>query len=103
LKPEELDKMIEILIFVASKDGILSNEESAIIDVVKKNVEEFKKAYHAAWEDNILTEGEKENLRTLWKNIMLETTKTAIKDQRYTKDELSLVFRIFSTLIKHLE
>lgn len=34
---------------------------------------------------------------------MLETTRTAIKDQKYTKDELSLVFRVFSTLIKGLE
>ena len=103
MKPEELDKMVETLIFVASMDGDLSQDEHSIIDVVRKNVDEFKKAYHDAWADNTLSEDEKENLRILWKNIMLETTKTAIKDQRYSKEELSLVFRIFSTLIKGLE
>ena len=103
MKPEELDKMVETLIYVSGMDGNLTQEEKNIIEVVKKNVEDFKKAYVDAWSDNILTEDEKFHLRTLWKNIMLETTKTAIKDQKYSKDELSLVFRIFSALIKGLE
>lgn len=103
MKPEELDKMVETLIYVAEMDGSLSEDEHSIIDVVKKNVDEFKHAYFEAWEDNYLNDEEKEKLRALWKNIMLETTKTAIKDQRYSKEELSLVFRIFSTLIKGIE
>ena len=103
MKPEELDSLIEKLIFVSNLDGVLSEDEQSIINIVKKNVNKFKKAYQEAWADNVLDEDDKSHLRNLWKNIMLETTKTAIKDQRYSKDELSLVFRIFSTLIEGIE
>lgn len=103
LKPEELDTLIENLVFVSNLDGVLSEDEQNIINVVQKHVAEFKKAYQDAWSNNTISDVDKEHLRNLWKNIMLETTKTAIKDQSYTKDELSLVFRIFSTLIKGLE
>ena len=103
MKPEELDKLVETLIFVSNLDGELTEEEQSIIDVVKKNVENFKKAYQEAWSDYTLSNDDKKHLRDLWTNIMLETTKTAIKDQRYSKDELSLVFRIFSTLINGME
>ena len=103
MKPEELDKLIDTLVYVSSLDGVLSNEEQSIIEVVQKHVNDFKKAYQDAWSDDVLSEDDKSHLRNLWKNIMLETTKTAIKDQRYSKDELSLVFRIFSTLIQGLE
>ena len=103
MNPEELDKLIETLIYVSGVDGVLTEDEQSIIEVVKKNVGDFKKAYQDAWQDNILTDDEKEHLRNLWKNIMLETTKSAIKDNKFSKEELSLVFRIFSTLIKGLE
>lgn len=103
MKPEELDKLIESLIYVSEIDGVLTPDEHSIIEVVKRNVEEFKNAYQEAWKDNYLTDEDKNHLRNLWKNIMTETTKTAIKDNAYTKEELSLVFRIFSTLIKGLE
>ena len=103
MKPEELDKLVETLIFVSNLDGELTEDEQSIIDVVKKNVESFKKAYLEVWSDYTLSDDDKKRLRNLWTNIMLETTKTAIKDQRYTKDELSLVFRIFSTLINGME
>lgn len=103
MNPEELDKLLDTLIFVSGLDGILSDDEQNIINVVKKNVDSFKIAYNNAWKDNTISDSDKEHLRNLWKNIMLETTKTAIKDQQYTKDELSLVFRVFSTLIKGLE
>ena len=72
--PEELDKLIDTLIYVSGVDGVLSKEEHSIIEVVKSNVQEFKKAYQDAWKDN-----------------------------KYTKEELSLVFRIFSTIIKGME
>lgn len=103
MKPEELDQLIDRLVLVSNLDGVLTDEEQSIIDVVKKNVDSFTIAYNNAWKDKSISENDKEHLRNLWKNIMLETTKTAIKDQRYSKDELSLVFRIFSTLIKGLE
>lgn len=103
MHPEELDKLIDTLIFVSNLDGVLTEDEFSIIEVVKKNVDAFKKAYNNAWKDNVLSDDDKEHLRNLWKNIMIETTKTAIKDQRYSNDELSLVFRIFSTLINGLE
>ena len=103
MKPEELDSLIENLVFVSNLDGVLSEDEQKIIDVVQKHVNEFKKAYQDAWINNSISDTDKTHLRNLWKNIMLETTKTAIKDQQYTKEELSLVFRIFSTLIKGLE
>ena len=103
MKPEELDKLVETLIFVSNLDGELTEDEQSIIDVVKKNVESFKKAYLEVWSDYTLSDDDKKRLRNLWTNIMLETTKTAIKDQRYTKDELSLVYRIFSTLINGME
>ena len=101
--PEELDKLIDTLIYVSGVDGVLSKEEHSIIEVVKSNVQEFKKAYQDAWKDNKLSEDDKSHLQNLWKNIMIETTKTAIKDNKYTKEELSLVFRIFSTIIKGME
>ena len=103
MKPEELDELIDKLIFVSNLDGVLSDDEQSIITIVKENVDKFKQAYQEAWSDNALSEDDKDHLRNLWKNIMMETTKTAIKDQRYSKDELSLVFRIFSTLIKGIE
>ena len=103
MNPDELDKLIDTLIFVSGLDGVLTEDEQNIINVVKKNVDSFKTAYNEAWKDNIISDYDKEHLRNLWKNIMLETTRTAIKDQKYTKDELSLVFRVFSTLIKGLE
>lgn len=103
MRPEELDSLIDNLVFVSNLDGVLSQEEQSIINVVQKNVDEFKKAYQSACVNNTLSEDDKLHLRNLWKNIMLETTKTALKDQQYSKEELSLVFRIFSTLIKGLE
>ena len=103
MKPEELDEMMKQLIFVANIDGIWSEEEDKIIQSVKNNTSIFKKAYKEAWEDDVLTEDEKEKLRTLWKNIMAESTQVAKKDDILSKDEISLIFRIFSSLMKNLE
>lgn len=103
MNPEELDKLLETLMFVSKLEGELTTDQQAIIDVVKKNIENFKNAYKEAWVNYELTDIDRSHLRELWTNIMLETTRTAIKDQRFSKDELELVFRIFSTLIKGLE
>lgn len=101
--PEELDELLERLQYIAELDGIITEEEKNLLDTVRRNVEKFKQAYTKAWEDNVITLEEKEDLRSLWKNILIETSKAAVEDQVYSKDELSIFFRVFTTLIRNLD
>ena len=41
MKPEELDKLVETLIFVSNLDGELTEDELSIIKVVMKYVDSY--------------------------------------------------------------
>ena len=104
MQPDELDELVERLELVAKLNGVITEDEKNLLIIVKENVDKFKIAYvNAMKEGGIFTSEQKEELRTLWKNILLESSKQAIEDQVYSQEELRIIFNIFSVLIKNLD
>ena len=62
--------------FIASLDGVISDDEKKLLLTVKKNVADFKKIYELSLEEGgVITELEKRELRRLWNNILIESSK----------------------------
>ena len=103
MQPDELDELVEKLEYVSTLNGYMTEDEKSLLNVVKENVDKFKEVYALSIEDGgFVSESDKEQLRELWKNILLETSKKAIEDQIITKDELRIIFNIFTVVIKHM-
>ncbi|MHA2105788.1 MAG: Nif3-like dinuclear metal center hexameric protein [Candidatus Hodarchaeales archaeon] len=94
----QLDDLLQDLVNIAYKDGVLTDEEDRLIQIVNIEIEKFKKYYKQAWEDGLIIPEEKHELEMLWKRIYSQSFNLIKKDQKNSPDKTVLLSRIFKTI-----
>ncbi len=88
-------KFYDILMEQALKDDKISNEERAILDAVKPMLFGIlERAIEKAYEDNVITDMEYEQLERI-KSLIIETAQVVANEDNYlSQDEMELIMSI---------
>jgi len=96
IDPEQLyQRMLE----VANEDGIISEDEQALIDNVRANISKYFQILRDSFEDKIITEEEQYEMYESRKRILEEALQVAKGDEKITQDE----FKLLSTIREILQ
>ncbi len=96
----DMQKLFGKLLDKAKEDGVITDEEQAILDQVKINIDDYEKLLHRALDDNIITEDEAKELRNSRAKMLDTAWVTADKDAEIDSDEASLLNLLLSLLKK---
>ncbi len=88
---ERLKRGFEQLRARAMEDGIITEEESAILEAVETNLTKYEKLIEDAAEDGIITQEEKNQLIDFEEKIMSDAYFVADEDDRVSPDEAELI------------
>ena len=95
LQPSEINKK---LLTIASQDGIISKDEKALIDSVKKNIAKYFAVLNESYDDDIITSDEQNSMYRIRKQILDEALQVAKQDNQVTQEEFALLNTIRSIL-----
>ena len=98
----DMQKLYVKLLEKAKEDGVITEEEQAILDQVKINMEDYEKLLTEALEDQIITEEEAKELRNSRAKMLDVAWLTADKDAKIDKDEAGLL-NLLLNLLKKIE
>ncbi len=90
-KLERLKRGFELLRARAMEDGIITQEEAAILEAVETNLAKYEKLVEDAAEDGIITQDEKNQLIDFEEKIMSDAYFVADEDNQVSKDEAELI------------
>ncbi|MCY3414460.1 MAG: hypothetical protein INQ03_22625 [Candidatus Heimdallarchaeota archaeon] len=90
-KAKQFKQAIQKIIERAKEDGVITEEEQAIIDTIKFNIESYQKMLEKALDDNIITQEERNQLNDLEEKIYGDSYFTAMDDKVISKDESTLI------------
>lgn len=96
---EKLDRLKQSLLNKALSDGQISAEERMILNSINYDIDNLFDTLDEAFEDNIITSEEKQDLVSLVKRINNDAETTASFDEYLSKDEESLLLRLKRTLV----
>ncbi len=101
-KPQELyEELIDDLVTKALEDGILTDDEAAIIDEVEIKLKEFYQYLEEALADNIMDKDETKKLKIMRSKILEDTWNVSNRDTIINKDEAELL-KIIVKLLKNI-
>ena len=83
----------------ASKDGVISEDEKALIDVVTVDLATYYKALELALEDNIITKEEETQLDAIKENLIKKMHTITTADDKVTADERALIEKLASFMV----
>ena len=92
---------IKELFSVAKKDGVLTDQERAILDQVTVDVKNYTEALEEALADGIINDKETKKLTKLKEKIIKDAKKTANADGELDQDEKDLIKTISEVLNKY--
>ncbi|MCH8908838.1 MAG: hypothetical protein IH840_17265 [Candidatus Heimdallarchaeota archaeon] len=84
----------------AKEDGVITDEEQAILDRLKLDVDKYKEMLKKAKADNIITEGEARELQELRAKMIDRAYHTADQDSVIDSDEASILNLLLKLLRK---
>lgn len=93
-----LEELFDEISKIAKEDNVITPDELAILESTRKNIDKFKDLYEKAIEDNIITEEEEKILYKAYKKIYEEPQFEALKDNKFTLDEIKLIVKIAYSL-----
>ncbi len=91
-------KIYQMLCKIAMEDGIVSDSEQTLIDMIKKNIEKYYVVLDEAFDDNVITTEEHFNFYNLRKKVIDEAIKVAKADETISPDEFKLLKALQSIL-----
>lgn len=99
----EADKIIAIammnLIETASKDGVITQEESKMIESIEFSLRFYKKLLVDALEDGVVTSEEKESLEKMKDGLIDDAYKVAEEIDGISKDEMNLLISLMLKIV----
>ena len=95
-----MTNLVRDLLATASKDGMVTPDEKAIIDAVQIDLETYFAALQKAMEDGIITPDEEKRLEKIKEAIVRNAWLVAQKDNRISEDERALVTKIASYMVE---
>ncbi len=82
----------------AKEDGVVTDDEQAIIDTVTSSVEKLEETFEKAAEDGIITQEERNDLYDLEEKMYSDTYFTAMSDNVLTQEEALLLRTLILTI-----
>ena len=95
-----MTNVVRDLMVTANKDGVITDDEKALIDVVTVDLNMYQQALTDALKDGIITEEEQQKLDEIKDKILKHMYHVAGKDKKITADERALIEKIASYMIK---
>ena len=95
---EFLENLFEDVVRIAKEDNVVTDDEQAILEKTRANIDHFGKLYEKAMEDNIITDDEYQTLLVAYKRIYKESEEEALRDEKLTKDEVNIIAKLAHTL-----
>lgn len=90
-----IDRMVSAamrdIIETAAKDGLITDEETALIDLAEESLKLYHRELHLALDDDLITEEERKSLEDLKDAILDKGMEVANLDERITADEMALL------------
>ncbi len=93
-----LEHLFDDVVRIAKEDNIVSEDEQALLDKTRENINKFKILYKKAMEDNIITDDEYRLLAHAYKKIYSEPQSEALRDEILTQEEVNIISKIAHTL-----
>ena len=90
------------LLEIAKANGIVSADESNILDSVRMDIQKYYTVLDESYKDNIITADEQHQLYEIRKEILEDALKIAKSDSRITREEYNLL-RAIRDIILDLE
>ncbi len=88
---EKLQRILTDAMLIALEDGIITDDEMAILKQLKMDVKELQERIETVIKEGDLTDEEKQELKTLKKKILKNAYDTSSRDFNITKDERALI------------
>ncbi len=82
----------------AKEDGVVTEDEKAIIDAVTESLEVYESVFDKAVEDNIITPEERNELLDLEEKMYSDSYFTAMRDNILTEEEALLLKTLMLTI-----
>lgn len=103
LTENELDEIADLmsrLLIQSHEDGIVGDDESALLFDIKSNLKKYVRLLRKAATDGTIDEGEKLVLEEFRRKIVEDAYTIARKDRVITKDERDLIMILIRKLIR---
>lgn len=95
---EDSDAILDKLNIMAADDGIISNDEVDLINVINAKMKEYKSLLQSVLEDNVVDDDELEKMRYLENEIVEIVERQAMEDGKVSVPEQELMDTLFSCL-----
>ena len=99
-KPFDPSEFVNYLVSIANKDGVYSDDEKNLINVVESEVQKYSYELNKAMADGILDKGEKLTLMNQRLVLVRKVFDTVQKDMKITMDEQDIMDALMSRLSK---
>jgi hypothetical protein len=94
--------MIAEILKAAKEDGIISEDEQALIDSIQANIAKYYRILDKSYEDGVITSDEEHNFYEARKIILEEALKVAREDEQITQDEFRII-KVLRHVIRKME
>ena len=89
----KLQNVLTELFLKAHEDGIITNDEHAILDQVKLDAQKYAEELQIALEDHIITVDERSKLLKLKKDLLQNAYEKSREDNIISKEELRILLK----------
>ena len=95
------DIVMEELLEEALKDGVITEEERAIIDSFRVDLSSYQDILRRAQRDGVISGDEVRQLDTLRLQVSENARKVALSDEVVSDDEQALIRKFFDVMLKN--
>jgi len=95
---EDSQTIIDKLNIMAADDGVITNDEVALINVIDKNLKRYQDLVTQVLEDDLIEEDEIQKMKKLEREITELVQKQAIADGKISVPEYELINALFDCL-----
>jgi hypothetical protein len=97
----KLQNVLTELFLKAYEDGIITNDEHAILNQVKLDAQKYAEELQIALEDHIITSDERNKLLMLKKDLLQNAYEKSREDNIISKDEKALISLLIKILVQN--
>lgn len=101
-KRDLFDQMMDDLVKIAERDGVITNEEAKVLKKIRISVEEFQSAVDKAQEDGIITDKERLLLQNIEDQLLQKTFSMIERDEQLDEDTKEIIESLFNVLMSTL-
>lgn len=96
---EKLQNLLTDIMMIALEDGIITDDEMAILKRLKMDIKQLREKIENAIQKGDLTDEEKTELKRLKKMILKNAYETSSKDFNITKEERALISGLIKSVM----